>query len=189
MKRNIKELMLEKRNSLSRQEFLEKSLSIRKNLESIKEYSNAKTVMYYVSFDSEVDTHDLIRNSLGKKTVIVPKVEYGKIEPSLIIAFDNLIAAQPFGILEPIEIMKIANKNIDAVIVPGIAFDMEGYRIGYGMGYYDVFLKKVPKALKIGLAYELQIVENIPREDHDVPVDIIVTEKRVITCHQTKNQN
>ena len=63
--------------------------------------------------------------------------------------------------------------------MPGIVFDKEGRRIGYGLGYYDKFLKKTPKAVKIGLAFDFQVVDQIPREMHDVPVDVIVTEERV----------
>ena len=137
--------------------------------------------MFFVSFNSEVDTHDMIRNALKNKTIIIPKVAHHEIEPSFIIDFDNLIPGK-FGILEPIETMKIAYKNIDLILVPGIAFDKEGHRIGYGFGYYDKFLKKVPKAIKIGLAFDFQIVDKIPREMHDVPVDLIVTEERVVEC-------
>jgi len=69
------------------------------------------------------------------------------------------------------------------VIVPGIAFDKKGYRIGYGHGYYDRFLKILKKDVKkIGLAFEIQVVDEIPEEEHDVPVDIVVTEKRVLKC-------
>ena len=137
--------------------------------------------MFFVSFNSEVHTHDMIKTALKSKTVVVPKVSHNEIEQSLIIDFDNLIAGK-FGILEPIEIMKIAYKNIDLVLVPGIVFDKEGHRIGYGFGYYDKFLRKVPKAIKIGLAFDFQVIDKIPKEMHDVPVDVIVTEEGVINC-------
>ena len=78
--------------------------------------------------------------------------------------------------------MKIAYKNIDLILVAGIAFDRDGYRLGYGLGYYDKFLAKLPKALKIGLCFDLQIVEKVPRESYDVPVDMIVTDEEVIKC-------
>ena len=64
--------------------------------------------------------------------------------------------------------MKIAYKNIDLVLVPGIVFDKEGHRIGYGFGYYDKFLKKVPKAIKLGLTFDFQVIDKIPREMHDL---------------------
>ena len=182
MKNHLKESVLEKRNSLSKEEILEKSSQIEKNLFKIEQYKNSKITMFFVSFNSEVNTHDMIRKSLHNKTVIVPKVVHNEIEPSIILDFDNLVPSGKFGILEPIEAMKIAYKNIDLVLVPGIAFDKKGHRIGYGFGYYDKFLSKVPKAVKIGLCFDFQIVDKIPNEAHDIPVDLIVTDERIIEC-------
>ena len=181
MKNQLKESILEKRNSLSKTEIIEKSKKIKDNLFNLKHYKNSKTIMFFVSFNSEAHTHEMIKESLKNKTIIVPKVVHHELEPSVIIDFDNLMPSR-FGILEPIETMKIAYKNIDLVLVPGIAFDKEGHRIGYGFGYYDKFLTKVPKAIKIGLAFDFQVVEKIPKEMHDVPVDMIVTEERVVEC-------
>lgn len=184
MKTQLKEDITEKRNSLTKQEILEKSNKIAENLFNLGQYKKAKTVMFFVSFSSEVNTHGMIREALKRKTVIIPKVIGHEIEPSVIIDFDNLIPGK-FGILEPIEAMKIAYKNIDLVLVPGIVFDKEGHRIGYGFGFYDKFLAKAPKAVRIGLAFDFQVVDRIPREEHDVPVDLIVTEERVINCERS----
>ncbi|MBI2653813.1 5-formyltetrahydrofolate cyclo-ligase [Candidatus Woesearchaeota archaeon] len=185
MKNQLKESILQKRNSLSKEEILEKSNKIKNNLFNLEQYKKSKIVMFFVSFGSEVHTHDMIKEALKSKTVIVPKVVHHEIEPSVIIDFDNLVPSGKFKIPEPIEAMKIAYKNIDLILVPGIAFDKEGHRIGYGFGYYDRFLRRVPKAIKIGLAFDLQIVDKIPREMHDVPVDLIVTEERVIECESS----
>ena len=181
MKNQLKESLLERRNFLPKEEIIGKSRKITDKLFNLEQYKKSKTVMFFVSFNSEVHTHEMIKNALGKKTLVVPKVEQHEIEPSLIIDFDNLMPSK-LGILEPIEAMKIAYKNIDLVLVPGIVFDMEGHRIGYGFGYYDKFLRKVPKAVKIGLCFDFQVVDEIPKEQHDVPVDFIVTEKRVVEC-------
>ena len=183
MKKSLKQSVLEKRNSLAQDEILEKSTLIKEKLFSLEQYKKSKIIMFYVSFNSEVNTHDMIREALKNKIIVVPKVQFNEIEPSVIIDFDNLIASK-FGILEPIEIMKIAYKNIGLVLVPGIAFDKEGHRLGYGLGFYDKFLAKVPKAIKVGLAFDFQVVDRLPREEHDVPVDFIVTEKRVIECRK-----
>ena len=183
MKNQLKASIIEKRNSLTKEEIIDKSKKIRNNLFNLEQYKKSKTIMFFVSFNSEVDTHDMIKESLKNKTVIVPKVAHHEIEPSVIIDFDNLIPGK-FEILEPIEAMKIAYKNIDLVIVPGIVFDKEGHRIGYGFGYYDKFLRKVPKVIKVGLCFDFQLVDKIPREMHDVPVDMVVTEKRVVECRK-----
>lgn len=184
MKNQLKEAILEKRNSLSKEEIIEKSKKIEDTLFNLEQYKKSKTIMFFVSFNSEVYTHDMIRKALKTKIVIIPKVVHKEIEPSVIIDLDNLLPSGKFGILEPIEIMKIAYKNIDLVLVPGIAFDRGGHRIGYGYGYYDKFLRKVPKAAKIGLCFDFQVVDRIPKEEHDVPVDLIVTEERVIECRK-----
>ena len=184
MKSQLKETILKKRNSLLREELIEKSKKIKNTLLNLAHYKKSKTVMFFVSFNSEVDTHEMIKEALKNKSVVVPKVAQGEIEPSVIIDFDNLVSSGKFGILEPIEAMKIAYKNIDLILVPGIAFDLHGHRIGYGFGYYDRFLKKVPKALKIGLCFDFQIVEKIPNHEHDVPVDLIVTDERVVDCRK-----
>lgn len=184
MKNQLKQSILEKRNSLTQTEILEKSGKIKDNLFSLDEFKKSKTVMFFVSFNSEVHTHQMIKESFGKKIVVVPKVIGHEIEPSVIIDLDNLVPTGKFRILEPIEIMKIAYKNIDLVFVPGIAFDKEGHRVGYGFGFYDKFLSKVPKAVKIGLCFDFQIVDKIPREEHDVPVDFVVTDREVIKCRK-----
>ena len=183
MKNQLKQSVLEKRNSLPKEEILDISNKIKNNLFNLDSYKKSKTIMFFVSFNSEVHTHEMIKAVFKDKTVVIPKVEHHEIEPSVIIDFDNLMAGQ-FGILEPIEAMKIAYKNIDLVLVPGIVFDKEGHRIGYGFGYYDKFLRKVPKALKIGLCFDFQLVDKVPREEHDVPVDLIVTEKGVMECRK-----
>ena len=184
MKNQLKETILKKRNSLLREELIEKSKKIKNTLLNLAHYKKSKTAMFFVSFNSEVDTHEMIKKSLKNKTVVVPKVANNEIEPSIILDFDNLVSSGKFGILELIEAMKIAYKNIDLILVPGIAFDLHGHRVGYGLGYYDKFLKKVPKAVKIGLCFDFQVADKISHEEHDVPVDLIVTEERVVECRR-----
>lgn len=186
MKNQLKEQILEKRNLLPKEEIAEKSRQIEKKVFNLRHYKNSKAIMFFVSFNSEVCTHDMIKKSLKEKTVIVPKVAANEIEPSIIIDFDSLLPSGRFGVLEPVEAAKITHKNIGLVLVPGIVFDKGGHRIGYGLGYYDRFLRKVPKAVKVGIAFDFQVVERIPREMHDVPVDMIVTDKRVIECNRDK---
>ena len=182
MKSQIRDEILIKRDSLRKEEIFKRSNKIKNSLFSLQEYKKSKIVMFFVSFGSEVHTHDMIKEALKNKNVAVPKLVNNEIEPSIVIDFDSLIPSGKFGILEPIELMKIAYKNIDLVLVPGIAFDKEGFRLGFGFGYYDKFLKKVPKAIKIGLAFDFQIVDKLPREEYDVPVDLIVTDREVIHC-------
>lgn len=184
MKIGLRSEILGKRNQLSKDDILQRSEKIKETVFNLEQFKKSKIIMFFVSFNNEIGTHDMIKAAFASKTVIIPKVEHNKIEPSVILDFDNLVPTGKWEILEPIELMKIAYKNIDLVFVPGIAFDKNGYRLGYGFGYYDKFLKKVPKAVKIGLCFDFQVVDKIPREMHDVPVNFIVTEERVIECRK-----
>jgi len=153
----------------------------------LDEFKEAKTILFYVSYDNEVYTHEMIKESLEvKKQVVVPKTDMNKrtILCSTLTKWDDLLAGA-YNILEPRQecLNEVSPESIDLIIMPGIAFDCQGNRIGHGMGYYDRLLKKKMNAHRLGLAFEFQIVENIPTEPHDIKVEKIVTEKRIITCY------
>lgn len=182
-KKEIREAFLKKRDALSPITILKKSNNIIARLLSLKEFEKAKTIFLYISFGSEVNTHGLIRLLFGKKKVFVPVMEKEKKE----IYISELrewkeLTSGAYGILEPKKeyIRKGNVSDMDIAIVPGIAFDEEGYRIGYGGGYYDKLLRKM-NGKKIGVAYDFQILKKLPHEDHDVKMDKIVTEKRILS--------
>ena len=186
MKQTLKQEIFGKRKALSRKDVKENSNKIKKSLYSLQEFKQSKNILFYVSFNSEVSTIGIIKELLIKKekNIIVPYVLKNNpiLQLSELRNINNL-AAKTFGILEPKEnyIREFSYKNIEMVILPGIAFDTKGHRIGYGYGYYDRFLKKLNKnVIKIGFAFDFQLVEKIPEERHDVAVDIIITEKRVL---------
>ena len=187
MKEKIRKEILAKRDSLSEEEKLEKNTKIKNALYSLEEFRKAKSIMFYVSFNNEVDTREIIKELLEKKEkkVIVPYVLEGNkmLQVSKINDFNNLEPGTK-GILEPKkEIVEgFDTESIDLVIVPGTAFDRKGNRIGFGYGYYDIFLEG-SNAKKIALAYDVQLVENIETEDHDVPVEVVITDKEVILCN------
>ena len=186
MKQTLKQEILEKRKSITREEIKGKSAKINENFYSLDEFKEAKNVMLYVSFNNEVSTIEIIKELLIKKgkNVIVPYVL--KNNPILQLSeLKNFNELEPktFGILEPKDsyVRGFSYKNIDLIILPGVAFDQNGHRIGYGYGYYDRFLKKLSKnVVKVGFAFDFQLVEKIPEERHDVPVDIVVTEERIL---------
>mgnify|MGYP001353627139 FL=1 len=190
MKQTLKSEIFEKRKALSKEEIKEKSNKIKEKLFSLPEFKDAKNILFYVSFNDEVDTHEIIKELLAnkEKNIIVPYVVKNNpiLQLSEIKNFNEL-EPKTWGILEPKDefIRKFDIENVDLVIIPGIVFDQNGHRIGYGYGYYDRFLKKLDKnVVKIGFGFEFQIVDKIPEEKHDVPVDIMVTEKRVINCNE-----
>ena len=178
MKESIKKNILEARNSLSPNQIKEKSRVIKRNLLDMEQFQNAGVIHCYISKGSEVFTHYLM-SELGK-TWIIPCLQNNSLKSCKFDGFQDLRKGN-FGILEPKKIEIFPEEKIELVIVPGIAFDTRGYRLGYGKGYYDRFLKNL-NAIKIGLAYDFQIVNNVPEEKHDVKVDGIITEKRIIRC-------
>jgi len=173
-KENLRKEILEKRNALRIEQVREYSEQIKKNLFVLDGFSRGRVVMFYASFENEVFTHEMINESLLSKKVILPKMAGQEIIASLILTMDNLLKNER-GILEPIEALPIKQSTIDVVIVPGIAFDMKGNRLGFGKGFYDRFLKRATHAVKIGLAFDFQIIDSIPSEPHDVRMDFVVT--------------
>ncbi len=179
----------EKRNRLSEREVQEKSKLIKETLFSLPEFKSAHTITFYVSKkeDREVDTEEMIKGSLkiGKR-VLIPVVD--TLEKKLVFSelkrYEDLVPST-FGILEPLpELRKILPASATRlVVVPGVVFDLHGHRIGQGAGYYDRFLESLSRyVIKIGLSFELQIVEELPKEDHDMKLDKIITEDRAIEC-------
>lgn len=183
-KNEIRKLLKNKRLNLSKDEVLAKSKQIKNRLFKIDDYKKAKNILFYVSYDGEVFTHDAIKESFIDKKVVVPisnKEDYSLILSKLN-SFEDLVEG-PYGILEPKKekIKEISFDEIDLIIIPGIVFDLKGNRIGHGKGFYDRLLKNT-KVPIIALAFEFQIIGKIRVDEHDKPVDIIITEKRIIYC-------
>lgn len=142
-------------------------------------WKNALTILIYISHESEIETQDLIKRYLANKKIVVPKTHLRPSALSLhqIKSFKDLHKGR-HDLLEPITGTLIISPNeIDLAIIPGIAFDLNGHRVGYGKGYFDK-LNKHLKCKKIALAYSFQIIDNIPAEKHDVKMDFIITEKK-----------
>ncbi len=181
MKKQIRESLLQKRELHTKTE--EDTNKIIEKLLSLPEIKKAKYILLYYPHRNEVNTLPLIKKFLKEgKNVLLPKVQGNNIIPIIFKDFSQLKEGYA-GIKEP-EGKPVSPEKIDIVIVPGVAFDRKGHRLGYGKGYYDRFLSKTD-ALKIGLAYDFQIVENLPAEEHDVPLDLIITPTQII---QTKEE-
>ena len=186
-KKEIRADILSQRNCLSEPDISGKSNEITKNLLSLPFLDEAKTVMVYSHFGSEPETKQIIDKLLrnGKQVVLPATLVEQKEIIALYIDSDTKLLENRYGIMEPLPTEEKTAKpeEIDVVIVPGVAFDEQGNRIGFGHRYYDKFLSGFkPRTIKIALAFELQIVEPFKAEAHDIPVDLIVTEERVIEC-------
>lgn len=190
MKDRLRRSIAEKRNALSPSEVFEKSSRIKKRIFEMDLFRNVQTILFYVSYDNEVFTHDMIKESMSmRKTVVVPK----SIPKDSTLILSKLtdwndLEVGAYNILEPKQesIKEVPVESIDLILVPGVVFDIHGNRIGHGKGYYDRLLNDTQKVSHIGLAFEIQIVDAVLTEEHDLPVDIIVTEERTITCQTSK---
>ena len=161
-----------------------KSADIWERLSVVGEFATASRLLVYVSKGAEVDTRGLIQQLLAMgRQVCVPWFDSAKKQyvASELRDFALDLAAGRFGILEPKPeaVRRVACDRIDAALVPGLAFDETGNRLGHGRGYFDRLLRDV-RDVKIALAYDFQLLSEVPTEAHDTPVDFIVTEKRVV---------
>jgi len=188
-KKIIREEVALFRKSETKESVLNKSLQITQRIIDLTSFKASETVMCYMDFKNEVMTGHIIEYCLKNgKRVVLPLVDVingvKMIVPYEVVDLEKDLEPGVFGILEPKkESAKLFNAGeIDMVVVPGVAFDGKRNRIGYGAGFYDRFLKSVkPDCVKIGIAFEFQIYENIPVEEHDMPLDLIITENRIIS--------
>ena len=140
-------------------------------------FKKAKRTMFYIAFGGEVDTQEMIRDAkkIGKM-VVVPVCKKNRISIRPCIFDDNSkLKKGPYGVLEPAVERPIRLKDLDLVIVPGIAFDGKGKRLGRGKGCYDRFLNRLPEDTpSIGLAFKFQVLPSIPATTHDVSVKRVI---------------
>jgi len=213
LKKGIREALLRKRNGIKLAEKRLKETAIRKRLFALSDLKKARNILFYSSFRSEVDTMRCIQHAIKlKKRIALPLVDRKKKRLKLYKIKDvSELVSGYMGILEPgiTKGRKTSLKEMDVVIIPGAGFDIKGNRLGYGFGYYDKLLSKPtgreiiinisrPKRhftlhqdsgagfTTIALAFEEQIVPRVPDEIHDVKVDKIITDKRVINCKKNE---
>lgn len=187
MKDAIRKQVLGIRGKLSEDELRTLSEGVFHNLIANSFFKNSSHVMVYLDFKGEVRTDAIINYCLAHgKQIYIPICipETHEICISRLTSLNEL-AAGHFGIREPLpQYIRLSDSSlIDLVLVPGVAFDADGNRIGFGAGYYDRFMKRLKEgAVKAALAYSFQVVDHIPRDQYDIPVDHIVTENGTINC-------
>ncbi len=165
-----------------------RSAAIWERLSVLEEFAAASWLLLYVSKGREVDTHGLIQQLLAMgRHVCVPK--YDETTKRYLLSelrdFKSELAEGKFKILEPKPeaVRPIDIDNVEILVVPGLAFDESGNRLGRGMGYFDRILRDARRPV-VGLAYDFQVVKEIPAETYDVRVDFIVTETRTLKCQR-----
>ncbi len=168
------------RRAMTTDEVKEKSAQIQKRLLGFEKYVNAKTVMLYISAFKEPSTTEIIAAALNSgKRVVVP-VSDTQTETIILSYLEAISDLQKgaYGILEPKTIKPADAADIDFILVPGLAFDTKGNRMGFGKGYYDKLLCSTA-AEKTALCYEFQLFDAIPANEHDVPMNTIITEEKI----------
>ena len=154
---------------------------ILKRLIALPEFRRARTILFYATFDGEVETFDMMRQAqkLGKHVALPTTIKtQKKIVPTLVKDLKKDLTVGSYGIKEPkaATTRPLEISNIDLVIVPGIAFDKANNRLGRGAGYYDRFLSRIPSEIPtVGLAFDFQLVDRLPQlKKHDIPVSHII---------------
>ena len=183
MKKELRTKAIAARDTLSPGKRTAKSREIEERLFSLSEFKSARVILFFASFRSEVDTGPMIRRALAfGKRVVLPKVKGAELVLHEISDLDKDVSPGAWGIPEPHEPRPVMLEELDLIIVPGAAYDKQGNRVGYGAGFYDKLLSAFKK-MTVALAFELQIMPNVPTEMHDIPIKKIVTERRVISAH------
>ena len=189
MKKEFRKKVLAERKAKDKEFIAKNSDIITEKLLQMDCIKNAQNIMLYLDFNNEVATDHLINKLISlRKTVTSPItiVEDRVLVPAQITDLENGIQFGAYNIREPKPECSptIDIKNLDVVIVPAVAYDKNCYRLGYGGGFYDRFLENLrDDAVTIGIAFDLQIFDKVPKEPHDAQLDYIVTESRIIKSH------
>jgi len=186
-KTHIRKEKLKQRSVLSFDERKKKSDCISKALFNLKEFKEADLILLYKDYKNEVMTEGIYQKAVSlDKTIAYPRVNGEDMDFYIVNSADELKEGYK-GIFEPVErclIVKsedIVNKKV-LMVLPGAAFDKAGNRIGYGKGFYDRYIHKMPYITTVAIGYNLQIADEIPAEAFDKPVDYVITENDIIIC-------
>lgn len=181
--RHREDIPSNERDTFSKQ-IVEHTIEWLQSGEKSKEIYIFDAIMIYLSMKSEVDTWQLVQSLFDmKKRVIAPVVDTdsGKLIPRQILNLDKDLVKHKYGMYEPnVSCPIFPSDQLQLIIVPAIAFDYQGYRLGYGKGFYDRFLSTCPNAVTIGLAFQLQFVDNTYPQQWDIPVQHIFTENGLL---------
>lgn len=180
-KQTIRKEILSKLKLQKKQERINKSRRIQKKLFNLPEFRQAKIIMFYLSSEFEVDTLNMIKKAIKlDKKIAVPVISSDKADMvvSLVSGVTSELEVGPYGIKQPKAryLKPIPPEQLDLAVVPGVAFDDKGMRLGRGKGCYDRFLEaKSDETHTLGLAFTFQIVKNLPYNRHDHPVEQVIS--------------
>lgn len=173
-KKTLRKEISARKRSMTNTQIVQKSNRLAEMFLSTEQYINAKTIYGYLPYNQEVRTISILEQALRDgKTVAVPKVYADEMR---FICLQDLTKVEPgfAGIPEPIDDEPIANDKDALVLMPGLAFDPQGHRMGYGGGFYDKFLTNEPRHPTVALCYDFQVFSYLETEEHDIPVDLVL---------------
>ncbi|SHK14707.1 5-formyltetrahydrofolate cyclo-ligase [Thermocrinis minervae] len=175
-KKSIRSLLLEKRKSLDKDLYSYLSAKVVDNCLRFIETKRPRTVLLFWPIAGEPDIRPLFDHLLQREdlTLTLPKVEDDDLSLYAIKSLEDLQVGK-YKVMEPINGLRIEPQQVDLAFVPGLAFDLKGYRLGFGKGFYDKLLPRI-RGEKVGVCFSFQVLEELPRDTWDVPVDYILTE-------------
>lgn len=153
-----------------------RSAPIMRQVEELPQFQESQTILLYWSMEDEVQTHDFVNRWYKEKTLLLPCVDGNDLRLRQYTGPECLKEGEQFGIGEPTGPEYTTLDNVQMIIVPGVAFDHSGNRMGRGRGFYDRLLKSTPRAYKVGVAFNFQMVDHVPIEDFDVPLNAVIAE-------------
>ena len=174
-KKKVRELIRKRKKDTPKDELKRQSKLIQEELMALPEFQNAVHILLYNALPDEVDTKDILIRWYEKKKLYLPVIKGDDLD---IVPYDGeerMVAEKAYGIPEPIGKKLHDESLIDLIVIPGMAFDSRNNRLGRGKGYYDRILKRLPDVPKIGLAFNFQVLKQIPSEPHDVKMDLVLT--------------
>ena len=182
--KEIREQLLQQRQQLCPEDIEQKSWLIHQQLLAFPHFQSATQILFYYPFRQEVDLRLTLQTAWQlRKTVLLPRMQSDKTFTVHKIAdIEHDLIQNKLGIKEPAQhCPPFPKENIKLILVPGVVFDLQGNRLGYGQGHYDRFLQK-HTAITVGIAYAFQIVPKIIPQNHDIPMNYLITEERIIPC-------
>jgi 5-formyltetrahydrofolate cyclo-ligase len=148
-------------------------------------FRDAKVLLAYSALRFEIDPRAAVERAWAEgKTVVLPRIVQETRALTLHVYEDgDELVESGFAIREPrAEAPQLAPEQVDLVLVPGLAFDARGHRLGFGQGFYDRLLPRLTRAQRVGLCFELSLLAEVPNAPHDAPVDLVITERRSMAC-------
>lgn len=170
----LRQLIREKKRAMTQQQILLRSERLAELFIATQAYQEARTIYGYLPYNQEVRTVPILERAIRDgKRVAVPKV-YGDTMRFIYLEDFSKVEKSSFGIPEPVADAPVAEDETALVLMPGIAFTQKGDRMGYGGGFYDRFLAEEPNHPTVALCYDFQILDSLPTEEYDIPVDMVL---------------